>query len=193
MEPIVNRVAESEIEVFDLESLWDGKDVVTLDLKPFLYEGLILREKPFRTMVREHDWSEYTDRHVAITSPPDTIIPTWAFMLLASRLEPHAATVTVGPEETAIERIFSRALAAFDFEVYRDAIVVVKGCGSGLVPATTYADAMMALQQVARKLMYGEPCSSVALWRRPAVTGAGDVTPAGGQTRKARLPDREPR
>lgn len=188
MEPIVNKVAESAIEVFDLESLWDGRDVIVLDMKPFLYEGLILREKPFRTMVREHDWSAYTNQHVAITAPTETIIPTWAFMLMASRLEPHAASITVGSEETATARVFSRALAAFDFEVYRDAIVVVKGCGSGVVPVSTYSDAMTELQRVASKLMYGEPCSSVALWRRPAEQ-VTDSRVAG--TRKATLPTRE--
>jgi len=185
MEPIVNKVAESAIEVFDLESLWDGREVVVLDMKPFLYEGLILREKPFRAMVREYDWSAYTDHHVAITAPGETIIPTWVFMLVASRLEPYAASVTVGSTETAAARVFSRALADVDFERYRDAMVVVKGCGSGIVPISTYSDAMTALQQVASKLMYGEPCSSVALWRRPVEKVTGSTRTG---VRKATLP-----
>ncbi len=168
MEPIVNRVAGSEIEVFDVSALADEYPIVEFDLAPFLYQGLIVREKDFRSAVREHDWESYSRSHVAIYCSVDTIIPTWAFMLVATRLSPYAASVAEGRRENLARGLFSRKLAETDLERYRDRIVVVKGCGSSDVPLNAYVEVITRLQTVARKLMYGEPCSSVPLWRRPA-------------------------
>lgn len=167
MEPIINRVAESDIELYDLEALWDGAEVVELDLTPFLVEGLILREQHFRDEVRAHDWSQYADKHVAVYCSADAIVPTWAYMLVATTLEGIARSVAAGRAGDLLRDHFVRALAAEDWTRYRDAIVVVKGCGSKLVPLDAYVIATQRLQAVARKLMYGEPCSSVPLWRRP--------------------------
>jgi hypothetical protein len=167
MEPLTNRVEESEIEVYNLEALWDGQPVAELDLEPFLVEGLILREKVFRERVKEHDWSQYAGQHVAIHCSADAIVPTWAYMLVATKLEGVAASVALGRKADLVRDHFVRALEAEDWSEYQDRIVVVKGCGSKLVPPNAYLLATQKLQQVARKLMYGEPCSSVPLWRRP--------------------------
>ena len=167
MEPIVNRVAESDIEVFDLAALWDGGAVAELDLAPFLVEGLILREKDFREHVKAHDWSAYDDQHVAIFCSADAIVPVWAYMLIASKLAGRARSVTYGRRADLLREHFARALDAVDWGRYEGAIVVVKGCGNAVVPESAYVGAMLRLQAVARKLMYGEPCSSVPLWRRP--------------------------
>ncbi|MEZ4701856.1 MAG: DUF2480 family protein [Rhodothermales bacterium] len=168
MEPIVNRVAESDIEVFNLEALWDDQPVVSLDLAPYLEDGFVLREKPFREAMRAHDWSQYAGAHVAVCCSTDAILPTWAFMLVGSRLDGVARSVAYGTPDDLIRDYFVRALEAFDWSVYTDRIVVVKGCASRVVPTHAYVIATQKLQQVARKLMYGEPCSSVPLWRRPA-------------------------
>ena len=170
MEPIINRVAESEIEVYNLDALWDGRRVVEFDLEPFLVEGLILREKVFREHVKAHDWAQYADQHVAVFCSTDAIVPTWAYMLIASTLDGLARSVTFGRKEDLVRDYFTRALDAEDWSVYQDRIVVVKGCGTGVVPTSAYVAAMQKLQGVARKLMYGEPCSSVPLWRRPKST-----------------------
>ena len=167
METLINRVAESEIEVYNLDALWDGAPVVELDLEPFLVEGLILREKVFREHVKAHDWTQYADQHVAVYCSADAIVPTWAYMLIASKLEGTARSVAFGRAEDLVRDYFTRALDAEDWSVYQDRIVVVKGCGTGTVPVSAYVGAMQYLQRVARKLMYGEPCSSVPLWRRP--------------------------
>ena len=172
MEPIVNRVAESDIEVYNLEALWDGKPVVELDLAPFLLEGLVLREKPFREAMKAHDWSQYDGRHVAVFCSTDAILPMWASMLVATKLSGHAASVAHGRTADLVRDHFTRALAAEDWAKYEDAIVVVKGCGSRLVPASAYLTATQKLQGVARKLMFGEPCSSVPLWRKPKAASA---------------------
>ena len=167
MEPITNRVAESEIEVYNLEKLWDEREIVELDLEPFLHEGLILREKDFRQHVKEHDWSQYEDKHVAIYCSTDAIIPTWAFMLMATKLDGVAHTVTQGREADLLREYYARALEDEDWSQYENGIVVVKGCGGDMVPTSAYMTATQKLKGVARKLMFGEPCSSVPLWRRP--------------------------
>ena len=164
---IVNRVAESDIEVFNLEALWDGREVVTFDVAPFLAEGLVLRERPFREAVKAHDWDAYAGHHVAVGCSTDAIVPTWAYMLVAARLHGRAASVAFGTEQDLRRDHFVRALEGVDWSRYADKPVVVKGCGSALVPTDAYLLATQKLQDVAAKLMYGEPCSAVPLWRRP--------------------------
>lgn len=163
---LTNRVAESEIEVYNLEALWDEREIIELDMEPFLYEGLILREKEFRQHVKDHDWTQYEDKHVALFCSTDAIIPTWAFMLIASKLEDIAHSVTHGRESDVLRDYYTRALEQEDWSRYEDGIVVVKGCGGDMVPTAAYMTATQKLQGVARKLMFGEPCSSVPLWRK---------------------------
>lgn len=167
MESIVNRVAESDIEVFDLDALWDGKSVVVFDLAPFLFEGIILKEKDFRASMKELDWSTYTDKHVAITCSADAIIPTWAYMLVSSKLENIAQSVGFGEPTSLVRDFYVHTLNNQDWSAYENKIVVIKGCSSKTVPMNAYLMATQKLQSVARKIMYGEPCSSVPLWRKP--------------------------
>ncbi len=163
---IVNRVAQSGIEVYNLEKLWDGAPVLELDLTPFLEQGLLLREKPFRAKVAAHDWAMYQDAHVAVYCSTEALIPAWAYMLVASRLH-EARSVGLGTPEEIVRNWFERELADEDWSRYSDRIVVVKGCGSGIVPESAYVTAIQRLMRVARKVMYGEPCSNIPLWRRP--------------------------
>ena len=176
MEPIVNKVAESEIEVLNLEDLWDGRPVRELDISEFLIEGLVLREKDFRAKVKEYGWDSCRDVHVAITCSTDAIVPTWAYMLIASKLLGVAASTAVGSADDLRRDHFTHALDAVDWSRYEDAIVVVKGCGSDAVSENAYLQATNRLRNVARKIMYGEPCSSVPIWRRPASGGTGGST-----------------
>ena len=167
MESLENRVAQSEIEVYNLDNLWDDRPITELDLAPFLVEGLMLKEEPFRNDVKAHDWSQYEDHHVAIHCSTDAIVPTWAYMLIASKLDGIAASVAMGDADDLRRDYYVRALEAQDWSLYEDKPVVIKGCGSDTVPQVAYLIATQKLQSVARKLMYGEPCSSVPLWRRP--------------------------
>lgn len=171
MQPIVNRVAESDIEVYNLEELWDGREIVELDIAPFLLEGLVLREVPFREAIKEHDWQQYAGHPVAVFCSTDAIVPTWAFMLVASRLDGIAASVGYGRRADLLRDHFTRALEREDWSRFAGKPVVIKGCGSRVVPPNAYLLATQKLQAVASKLMYGEPCSSVPLWRRPRETG----------------------
>lgn len=163
---LINRVAQSEIEVYDLAALWDGVPIVELDIKPFLTGGLVVREKEFRTHVREHAWDVYTGRHVAVFCSTPAIVPTWAYLLVASQLTGRARAVAYGRAQDLMREHYARALAAEDWSRYQDRIVVIKGCSTLEVPVSAYVTAMEQLQPVARKLMFGEPCSSVPLWRR---------------------------
>ncbi len=183
---IRNRVAESDIEVFNLEDFRDERPVDELDLEPFLVEGLMLREKEFRAHVKDYDWSQHAGRHVAIYCSTDAIIPTWAFMLVASKLKDTAASVAFGQRDDLVRDHFVRALETADWSQYEDAIVVVKGCGNKDVPVNAYVTALTRLQGIARKLMFGEPCSSVPLWREAAPPNGTPAQPA--KVKKPGLP-----
>ncbi|MEM1095235.1 MAG: DUF2480 family protein [Bacteroidota bacterium] len=165
--PIVNRVAESDIETYNLEALWDDKPVVEFDLEPYLFRGLMLREKDFRQSMKAYDWTQHAGEHVAVFCSTPAIIPTWAYMLVGVKLNGIAASVAFGSPDALIRDHFIRALEAEDWSRYTNRIVVVKGCNSPHVPTVAYMIATQKLQGVARKLMYGEPCSSVPLWRKP--------------------------
>lgn len=185
MEPITNRVEQSDILVFNLEEFWDERPIVELDIEPFLFEGMVLREKDFRQKVRDHDWQQYEEAHVAVFCSADAIVPTWAYMLIATKLDGVARSVTTGRKEDLLREHFARTLERADLSEYRGKPVVIKGCGSKLVPPSAYVLATEKLQGVASKLMYGEPCSSVPLWRRksesttPADTKKPDVKKPG--------------
>lgn len=163
---LTNRVEQSDIIVFNLEDFWDERPIVELDIEPFLFEGMVVREKDFRAKVRDHAWDQYDDVHVAVYCSTDAIVPTWAYMLIATKLDGVARSVTTGRKEDLLREHFARALEAADLSEFRDRPVVIKGCGSKLVPPSAYVLATQKLQAVVSKLMYGEPCSSVPLWRR---------------------------
>ena len=180
MEPVINRVANSDIKTFNLEALWDGREVVEFDLADYLIEGLVLREKPFREAMKDHDWSAYAEKHVAVHCSTDAIIPTWASMLVAVKLEGIAASVATGIVSDLIRDFYVRALEEVDWSAYEGKPVVIKGCASDIVPAEAYLVAAQKLQRVAKKLMYGEACSAVPLWRKKAEGAtAGAAKPVG--------------
>lgn len=191
MEPIqgeiINRVADSDLVVFNPEDLWDNRPVTEFDIAPFLFQEIILREKDFRTAMKTRDWTAYADHHVAVFCSADAIVPTWAWMLAASKLESVARSVALGRAEDLIRDHFARALESMDWSCYEGKPVVVKGCGSGVAPTAAYLLATTKLQQVAAKLMYGEPCSSVPLWRKPR-EAAGPAPAAKKASAPASLP-----
>lgn len=168
MDPIENQVAQSEIAVYNLADLWDDPPLREFDIKEFLVEGLMLKEETFREAADEHDWSQYEGEHVALFCSTDAIIPTWGYMLVASKLKDVARSTTLGRAEDLRREYYTRALENEDWSRFEDRPVVIKGCGSDVVPEMAYVRATQKLQDVARKLMYGEPCSSVPIWRRPS-------------------------
>lgn len=166
-EEIINRVANSKLVTFDLEALYPKGNRILFDLKDWLYEGLVLREKEFRNYVTEHDWQQYTDSYIALTCSSDAIVPGWAFMLVASRLQPHAKKVVQGNLEDLETAIYQEELAKLDVSTFMDKPVIIKGCSHKPVPKNAYLMAVEKIQPVAKSIFYGEACSSVPLYKRP--------------------------
>ena len=166
-EQIVNRVANSSIVSFDLETIYPKGERLVFDIKNNLYEETILREKEFRGFIKENNWSEYQGKNVAITCSVDAIVPTWAFMLIASRLAPFANHFTFGTLPALEKELFNRAIANINIEDYRDAKVVVKGCSGNAIPTSAYVEIVRVLQPVTSSLMFGEPCSTVPVYKKP--------------------------
>ncbi len=166
-EPIINRVAQSGLVTLDLEEYYDQAERVVLDLKDHLFQGLILREKDFRAWIKDHNWSKYEDKNVAISCSADTIIPTWAYMLVASKVQRYAKRVVVGGLEALEQSLFQDALANLDIGEYQDEKVVIKGCSKFPVPEFAYVEITRLLTPVVSSLMYGEPCSTVPVFKRP--------------------------
>ncbi len=165
-EPIVNRVARSALITLDLADFYHPGERLVYDLAQNLYQGLILKEKDFRAFVKEHDWSAYAGKNVALTCTAEAIIPTWAYMLLASALTPHAHLVVFGTLEQLEQALFQQALSRLNPEDYRDQRVVIKGCGEVPVPEYAYVEITRLLRPVVKSLMYGEPCSTVPVFKR---------------------------
>lgn len=164
---IINRVAGSGLVSLDLETYYHPGERVVYDLKDNLFMGLILKEKDFRAFLKEHNWSQYTGKNVAITCTEDAIVPTWAYMLLTLYLQPYAHTVVYGTLADLDEKLYFDAIAAINPEDYRDARVVVKGCSKVPVPVAAYVELTRLLKPVVQSLLFGEPCSTVPLYKRP--------------------------
>lgn len=162
----VNKVAASGIITLDLEKYMPAGNVVTFDLKDHLFMGLILKEKDFREALKNLDWSQYAGKHVAVTCSVDAIIPVWAYMLVTTYLEPVAQSVFVGTEEELKKHLFLQALAAIKVDEYTDQRVVVKGCGEVAIEPFAYAEITRRLRPVVKSIMYGEPCSTVPIYKK---------------------------
>ena len=165
-ENIINRVAQSGLISFDLAELYPKGERIVYDIKQNLFHGLILREKDFREFVKEHNWQQYSGKHVAITCTADAIVPTWAYMLLANKMSSIAETLVFGDLETLETVLFDRVVNTLDLEKYRDQRLVIKGCGDVPVPVSAFVSLTEKLTKVAKSIMYGEPCSTVPIFKR---------------------------
>lgn len=166
-EEILNRVATSGIVSFDLEDLYHPGERVLYDIKDNLWQGLILREKDFREFLKLNDWSQYQGKNVAIICSEDAIVPTWAYMLLAINLEPYANLVVFGNLNALEDKLFSDAISKLEIEEFRGKRIVVKGCSKFPVPVSAYVNITNLLKPVVQSLMFGEPCSTVPLYKKP--------------------------
>ena len=169
MEDFINRVAQSALVTLNLEEFIHSGERVVYDIKDNLFQGLMLREKDFRAFVKDHDWSQYDGQNVAVICSADAIVPTWAYMVLAGKLQGHAHRYVFGDLAALEQDLFHEAIMGIDAEQYRDAKLVIKGCGEKPVPTYAYVAIMQKLLPVASSIMYGEPCSTVPLYKRPKV------------------------
>ncbi len=162
---ITNKVANSGIVSIDLEEFFTEGERVLFDIKSLLFQELILKEKDFREFIKTNDWSVYKDKLVALTCSVDAIVPTWAYMLLTLALEPFAKKIIFGDLSDMEKLLFAEKLSQLDISKFKDARIVIKGCGDKPLPTNAYVQITALLKPVAKSIMYGEPCSTVPLYK----------------------------
>jgi hypothetical protein len=163
---IVNKVGESGLVTLDLEKYLPKEEMVLFDLKDYLFMGLILKEKDFRTALLQLDWGQYKNRYVAVACTADAVIPVWAYMLVASNLQPFAKDVAFGTLDEMKDQLLLSTLKQLDMTEYNDKRVVVKGCGEVPISEKAYLEITKKLRPVAKSIMYGEPCSTVPVFKK---------------------------
>ncbi|MHC5201065.1 DUF2480 family protein [Myroides sp. LJL119] len=163
---IVNKVANSILKVFDLEDYYPVNARMEIDIAQWLYEGFVLREKEFRTYLKQFDWSVYKDAYVGLFCSTDAILPQWAYMLVTSHLQGIAKEVFLGNMEMVNQSIYHDIINKIDFSIYQDLPVIIKGCSKHPIPEQAYIQATQEMIKYARSVMFGEACSAVPIFKR---------------------------
>ena len=164
-EEIINRIANSKLINIDLEELYPNGKRILFDIKDWLFEGIILKEKDFRDHVANKDWSQYQGSFVALTCSEDAIIPSWAYLLLSSELAPFAKKIVVGNLEMLETVLFQDIIQDFKVDDFKDKPIIIKGCAEKPIPPSAFAFLIQKLQPIAKTIMYGEACSTVPLYK----------------------------
>lgn len=167
MSEIINRVANSPIVTIDLEDYYRSEERVVFDLKDYLFQELILKEKDFREALKNLDWQVYQGKLVAVTCSADAIVPNWAYILVGTYLGKYEVEYVVGDLGVLEQHLFEKALSKINPEMFRDKPVVIKGCSKHPVPLFAYGRIVSIVQPFAKSIMYGEPCSTVPLYKAP--------------------------
>ena len=166
METLRNKVAESGIITLNLEDYFPDEQICSFDIKDFLFMEMLLKEKEYRAALDNHDWNRYANKHVAVFCSTDAIIPMWAYMLIATRLSTVAKSVLEGTKEELFKELFLNNINAIDATAFEDKRVVIKGCGEKEIPAYAYTAITNKLIPKVKSLMYGEPCSTVPVYKK---------------------------
>lgn len=165
MKEIVNKVAQSKLVTIDLEDYYPQGNRVVFDIKDWLYEEIILKEKDFRSFVKNHNWSQYKDSYVALTCSTDAIIPSWAYMLITTELVPFTKKIIIGNLKDLETSIFQDIISQLSIDEYKDKLIIIKGCSEKPIPETAYTHLITKLIPIAKSIMYGEACSTVPLFK----------------------------
>jgi hypothetical protein len=165
-ETIINKVSESALTTLDLEQFYPKEEIALFDIKDFLFMGLILKEKDFREALKNLDLDIYNNKPVAVTCSADAVIPMWAYMLIATYLQPIAKEIIFGTKEDLIKQLLLKNIAQIQIEDYKDKRVVIKGCGDLPIGEAAYLEATTLLRPVVKSIMYGEPCSTVPIYKK---------------------------
>ena len=167
MSEIINRVANSPIITIDLEAYYRKEERVVFDLKDYLFQGLVLREKDFRAALKDLNWEDYKGKLVSIQCTEDAIVPVWAFILVSTYLTKHQIEHVIGDMAALEQYLFEKAISKIDSDEYKDRPVVIKGCSKYPIPMFAYGRVVSLIQGKAKSIMYGEPCSTVPLFKAP--------------------------
>jgi hypothetical protein len=167
--PLVNKVAKSGLITLDLENFFPEEEIAEFDIKDYLFMELILKEKDFRAALKEHDWEQYQGKNLVVYCSTDAIVPVWACMLVTVYATPFANTIFQGTKEEFYKNAFQKALSELKDSDYEGKRVVIKGCSNKPVPPSAYVELTRKLQPYAQSIMYGEPCSTVPIFKRPRV------------------------
>lgn len=162
---IINKVANSKLVTLDLEDFYPKGNRILFDIKDWLFEEIILKEKDFRAFVNDHNWNQYQDNYVALTCSSDAIIPSWAYLLIATKLAPFAKKIVVGTLEVLETVIFEEIINQLNTEVFKDKPVIIKGCSNKPIPSSAYTHLILKLQPIVKTIMFGEACSTVPLYK----------------------------
>ena len=163
---LINKVTESALVTINLEDYYPKENIVLFDLKDYLFMGLILKEKDFREALKNLDLAPFKGKLVTVTCSADAVIPMWAYMLVASYLQPVASEVFFGNEEEVKNQLLLKNIAQIPTEEFTDKRIVIKGCGELPVGEAAYLSATKLLRPLAKSIMYGEPCSTVPIFKR---------------------------
>lgn len=163
---IVNKVAQSGLITIDLEDFYIPGERMLFDMKDWLFQELILKEKDFREKLKEHDWNVYSGKFVAITCSADAVVPTWAFMLVATQLKPVVKKLSFGDLHKLEEELFDEEISKLNIADFNDKKIVIKGCSKIEVPVSAFVNLTAKLRPVVKSIMYGEPCSTVPVYKR---------------------------
>ncbi|MBM3411898.1 MAG: DUF2480 family protein [Bacteroidetes bacterium] len=166
MAEFVNKVAESGLITIDLEDWFPKGEITVFDLKDYLFMGMIVKEKEFREALKNTDWETFRDKTISIICSADAIIPSWAFMLVAAYLQPVCKELALANPEELRKQLFIRNLQAINPADYKDQRVIIKGCGDTPIGDYAYLEATRILRPVVKSLMFGEPCSTVPVYKR---------------------------
>jgi hypothetical protein len=166
MDEIINKVANSSLEVFDLEDYYPNGIRTQIDISQWLLEGFLLKEKDFREALKNHDWSQYQNHLVAIHCSTDAILPAWASILVTTYVSSFAQKVVLGTINDLETSLYQEILSKIDYTQYKDKPIILKGCSKKPVPESAYIFAIQELQKVAKSVMYGEACSAVPLFKK---------------------------
>lgn len=165
-EEIINRVATSKLKVFDLEDYYPQGERILFDIKDWLFEGFVLREKDFRGFVAEHNWEQYQDCYVVLYCSTDAIVPDWAYMLISIELQNYSKLTIIGDLDILESLLYASIIENLDLTTYADLPVIIKGCSHKPVPANALVLLSQRLKPIAKSVMFGEACSSVPLYKR---------------------------
>lgn len=166
MELIRNKVQESGILTIDLAQFKTRLGIREVDIANQLWQGLVLKEKDYRVWIKDHDWSAYKDSAVFVHCSADAVIPTWAYMLVASQLIQQEVPFLIGEKSELERKLILDRIDELELEPYQDARIMIKGCSDIADPAFAMSELMKRLQPIAKSIMYGEPCSSVPVFKR---------------------------